>query len=260
MTAEDQRFEFASGERAHSGRAPILGDVFSIPGKRRIYIVDDHMILREGLRELINQTEDLAVCGEAASPEEALDQIPRAGADLAIIELYFGGMGGLDLLKKLKERCPGLPMLILSKHDEAIFAQRSLHAGAKGYIMKHQNMRELTVAIHRLLGGGVYLSQAMVDRLILANPRVQNSPGKSLLDRLSNREVEVFESIGRGRGTTDIARAMELSIKTIETYRARIKRKLELEKGSDLLRLAMACFRGAEDPLESEIPLRRRVP
>jgi DNA-binding NarL/FixJ family response regulator len=207
--------------------------------KKRIYIVDDHVMMRQGLSVLLNGTAGLEVCGEAGSAEDALQDIPRQKPDIAIIDLSLEGTSGLELIKNLHSRQQALPLLVLSMHDESFFAERVLRAGASGYVMKHRAVQELREAILRVLAGGLYVSQDMSDRLLRVMARGGHSERGSGMDLLSDREVEVFELIGRGQGNSEIALRLHLSIKTIETYRARIKEKLELKDAAELFQHAL---------------------
>jgi len=216
--------------------------------KKRVYIVDDHVILRLGLTVLINGTPDMIMCGESSSAEQALQDIPRAQPDLVIVDLSLDGTSGLELIKSLHARHPELLVLVLSMHDESFFAERVLRAGANGYIMKHQAIGELEKAIRRIFEGGVYVSQNMSDRLLKAIARSEGACGGSPIDLLSDREVEVFEMIGRGLGNSEIARRLHLSVKTIESYRARIKDKLDLKNSGQLHQQALAWVQGTQIP------------
>ena len=217
--------------RATTGEAP----------KTRILLVDDHPIVRIGLTELINQKRDMVVCGEAESTEAALQAIPALHPDLVIADLSLQGTGGLGLIKDLKIRHPKLPVLVLSMHEESLYAERVLRAGARGYIMKREARTQLEIAIRRTVGGKIYLSKRMSEQLLeLVTGSVQAKKGP-LLDRLSDRELEVFEMIGRGKGTSEIAKLLHLSVKTIEGYRANIKSKLGLKSALELVRHALQC-------------------
>jgi DNA-binding NarL/FixJ family response regulator len=208
-------------------------------GKARIYLVDDHPVVRSGLADVINQETDMMVCGEAESAEDALREIKAAEPSLAIIDLSLGGTNGLDLIKRLKARDPKLPILVLSMHDESVFAQRALHAGALGFIMKDAITGQIQTAIRQVLAGKVFLSTPMTERLLQSVSRRKGEPGGSPLDRLSDREIEVFEMIGRGLGTSEIARKLHLSVKTIDTHRANIRDKLGLKDPAQIVHHAV---------------------
>jgi len=209
----------------------------SLP-KKKIFLVDDHAVLREGLAELINHTPDLLVCGTAATSEDALNRIPETRPDLIVVDLALPETGGMELLRTLQVRHPGIPALVLSMHDEAVYAERALRAGAKGYIMKHEAITEVQAAIRRVLDGGLYLSRRISDRLV--QTAVQARPGRDAQPTggLSDREFEVLEMIGLGLGTSEIARNLHLSVKTIETYQAKLKDKLDLPDAARLSQYA----------------------
>ncbi|MBI2921986.1 MAG: response regulator transcription factor [Planctomycetes bacterium] len=207
--------------------------------KRRVFVVDDHQILREGLRMLLDSQEDLAVCGEASSVQEGLRAILEAAPDLAIVDLSLENSNGLDLVKDLNARRPDLPVLVLSMHDEGLFAERAIRAGARGYLMKKEAGRELLSAIHTLLSGKIYLSEGRAQHVLGAALRGRTPAAGGPMDRLSDREIEVFEMIGHGTRTRDIARNLHLSVKTVETHRARIKEKLGLPDSAQLVQHAV---------------------
>lgn len=209
------------------------------PRPRRIFLVDDHPVLRNGLADLINRSRDLVVCGEASSAEEGLEKMIDLEPDLAIVDLALTGSGGLDLVKKLKIRLPGLPVLVLSIYDESFYAERCLRAGAKGYIMKQEAADEVKSAIRQILNGKIYLSARMSDQVLQAVARGETAHVGSPYDRLSDRELEVFELIGRGSATAEIAKKLHLSVKTIETYQAKLKEKLNLKDAAELMRHAL---------------------
>lgn len=207
--------------------------------KTKILIVDDHPILRRGLIELINLGGDLVVCAEADGKESAMELIKLHHPRLVLVDLSLKKESGLELIKDIKARYPSILMLVLSMHDEAFYAERVLRAGAKGYIMKQQAANQVLEAIHRVLGGEVYLSDAVSSK-ILRNLMVEKS-GKSgsIVEKLSDRELEVFKMIGTGLGTRQIAERISRSVKTVETYREHIKLKLDLKNSSELVQHAI---------------------
>lgn len=207
--------------------------------KRRVFIVDDHAVVRNGLAELINQTPDLMFCGEAGSAEEAIHKIQAAHPEVAIIDLVLGDMNGLELLKKLRDLVPTLPILVLSMHDETYYAERCLRAGAMGYIMKKEAIEQVEDAARTILEGKVYLSKAMSERFLLAVTKPDPARAVSPVLRLTDREFEVLECIGEGMRPREIARKLRLSVKTIETYQAKLKEKLNLEDNSKLFQYAL---------------------
>jgi DNA-binding NarL/FixJ family response regulator len=205
--------------------------------RRRILIVDDHPIVRLGIRQMLAAEPDLEVCGEAESPEAARQLIKSAQPDLAIVDLSLTQGTGLDLIRSLRESLPTLPVLVLSMHDEALFAERVLRAGARGYIMKREAITGLVGAIRRVLSGRIYVSEGMA-QAVLERLGHEAAPADSPLASLTDRELEVFDLIGRGQSTGAIAEQLGVSIKTIETYRSNIKTKLNLKDAADLIRFA----------------------
>ena len=198
----------------------------------RILIVDDHPLVRAGLAQLIGDCPDLEVCAEAADMAEALKQIDSTNPDLAIIDLSLAGGSGLDLIEHIKSRNGNILMLVASMHDEMLYAERVLAAGARGYINKQEAQESIIRAIRQVLNGKVYLSEAMTERML--SGMVDAGPEKRDIDSLSNRELQVFELIGQGVPSGQIASQLNLSIKTIETHQAHIKRKLGLGSAHEL--------------------------
>jgi DNA-binding NarL/FixJ family response regulator len=207
--------------------------------KSKILVVDDHPIMRRGLAELINLEKDFVVCGEAESVKSALELIKAEAPDLAVVDLSLKNESGLELIKDIKARFPKVLVLVLSMHDEGFYAERALRAGAKGYIMKQQATSQVLVAIRRILGGEVYLSEAMSSKVL------RNFTGEKIInigsavDQLSDRELEVFRLIGSGLGTRKIAERFSRSVKTVETYREHIKQKLNLKDSAELTQTAI---------------------
>ncbi len=206
--------------------------------KKRVYLVDDHPAMRQGLKELINQEEDLAVCGEAGDVPSALEGIKTAKPDIAIVDLTLKEASGLDLVKDLKVRHAALPVLVLSMHNEALYAERSIRAGARGYIMKEATTENIVGAIRRVLGGDIYLSSE-VSANVLKKMSGMKTEGSGSVEALSDRELEVFRMIGSGLRTRDIADKLHLSVKTVESYREHIKQKLQLNNAAELTRAAV---------------------
>jgi DNA-binding NarL/FixJ family response regulator len=198
----------------------------------RILIVDDHPLVRTGFAQLIGDCPDLEVCGEASDMAEALRQIETTRPDLAIIDLSLAGGSGLDLIERVKSRDKNILMLVASMHDETLYAERVLAAGARGYINKQEAQDSIIRAIRQVLSGKVYLSQKMTDRLL--SGMVDANSEKRDLDSLSNRELQVFELIGEGVSSSHIAEQLNLSVKTIETHQAHIKKKLGLGSAHEL--------------------------
>jgi DNA-binding NarL/FixJ family response regulator len=207
--------------------------------KRTVLIVDDHPIVRQGLAQVINQEKDLEVCGQAEDAHEAMEAIRQLNPDMVIVDISLKDTSGMELIKDLKIRHPDLPVLTLSMHDEAVYGERALRAGARGYVMKQEATGKVVTAIRRVLAGEVYvsdgLSAKMVSKLVGGGARTASSPA----DSLSDRELEVFRMIGEGFGTREMAEKLHLSVKTVETYRAHIKDKLGLQDANELLRTAI---------------------
>jgi DNA-binding NarL/FixJ family response regulator len=207
--------------------------------RRKVFLIDDHAVVRNGLAELINQAPDLIVSGEAASAEEALAKIEAAPPDIAIVDLTLGDMSGLELLKSLKARHPSLPSLVLSMHDESYYAERCLRAGARGYIMKKEAIEQVEHAVRQVLDGKVYVSPKMSEEILQAVSRGGTAKSGSPVSRLTDRELEVFECIGGGLGASEIAKKLHLSVKTIESYQAKLKDKLNLKDTTQLFQYAL---------------------
>ena len=204
----------------------------------RVLIVDDHPVVRAGLTQMINQHPEFQVCGEAGSADDALRAFESERPDVAIIDISLGGVSGLELIKLVRARFSEVPLLVLSMHDEELYAERVLRAGAKGYIRKNEATEKLLKALKWVLQGQIYLSDKMtkrfLDGFISGNPRQFQPP----IERLSDRELEVYEMIGRGRKTKEIAEKLHLSVKTVEAHREHIKSKLNLKDSIELLRHA----------------------
>jgi DNA-binding NarL/FixJ family response regulator len=207
--------------------------------KKTVFIVDDHPLLRQGLALLVNRERDLVVCGEAEEAQTAMSEIALKKPDILIADISLNGPDGLDLLKSLRMLYPNLPVLILSMHDESIYAERALRARANGYIMKQEATEKVLVAVRRILGGDIYLSDRMANKLLHQYISGASADMNSRLSALSDRELEVFRLIGEGRSTRQIAEKLHLSVKTVETYQAHIKDKLSLHSGRELVQHAI---------------------
>lgn len=208
--------------------------------KSRILLVDDHPIVRQGLAELINHEKDLFVCGTAETFHETLDQIPTLKPDLVVADISLkGGNDGIELLKNIKARHPKTMVLMLSMHDETLYALRALRAGAAGYIMKQEATEKVLTAIRQVLKGEIYLSEQMEKKLMhqLVGGRAVRTG--SPIEDLSDRELQIFSLIGQGRSTRQIAEELHLSVKTVETHRAHIKEKLNLKSATELVQHAV---------------------
>jgi DNA-binding NarL/FixJ family response regulator len=212
--------------------------------KIKIFIVDDHPIIRQGLKELIDQEPDLLVCGEADNAMDATRAIKALLPDVAIVDISLNkDMSGLDLIKEIKTKYPSMLTLVLSMHDETIFAERVLKAGARGYVMKEEATEKVLVAIRRILSGNVYLSDRVSGKILAKITGTRPEDTISGIDSLSDRELEVFELIGIGLGTREIADKLYLSVKTIEAHRMHIREKLKLKNSTELLQHAIQWAR-----------------
>lgn len=211
--------------------------------KTRVLLVEDHPITRQGLKALINQQLNLTVCGEADSAADAIALVQTLQPDLAIVDVSLRGSSGLELVKTLRERFTTLPVLMVSMHDEALFAERALRAGALGYVMKHEAADKIATAIQHVLRGELYLSNKMKERVLHRFVSKKNDGLVFAMDTLSSREMEVFQLIGNGFSTRQIAEKLNLSSKTIDSYREHLKLKLGLETGAELIRHAIQWVR-----------------
>ena len=209
------------------------------PDQWGVLIVDDHPIVRQGLTQLIDQEDDLHVCGQAEDAHEAMRAIRELSPDMVVVDISLKDTSGIELIKDIKVRCPDLPVLTLSMHDEGVYAERAMRSGARGYIMKQEATERVVTAIRRVLSGEVYVSEGMAAKMVSKLVAGPAQTGGSPVDRLSDRELEVFRLIGTGYGTREMAEKLHLSIKTIETYRAHIKDKLDLVDANELLRTAI---------------------
>lgn len=205
--------------------------------EKKILIVDDHVFVRQGLRDFLEREPDFSVCGEAAGRAAALLLCSGKNPDLALIDLSLGTDSGLDLVKDIAVQFPGIKMLVLSMQDEMLYAERVLRAGASGYICKDTHPDQLIAAVRCVLNGGVYASEAVKQKIMQTVRKTET--GSDPVASLSDRELAVFEQIGKGLSTADISEAMHLSIKTIETYRARIKAKLGTRSSTELVQRAV---------------------
>jgi|SRR5579863_2152866 DNA-binding NarL/FixJ family response regulator len=208
-------------------------------GVRKIFIVDDHPVVRQGLALLINREPDLVVCGDAEEANAALQKIASLKPDVVLVDISLNGPDGLDLLKNIRMRDQNLPVLILSMLDELLYAERALRAGASGYIMKQEATEQVLVAIRRILGGEIYLSNRMADKILHHFAGGASASARSPVADLTDRELEVFRLIGDGRSTRQIAEELHISVKTVESYQAHIKEKLALKNSRELVQRAI---------------------
>ena len=207
--------------------------------KKRILIVDDHPIVREGLITIINHEKDFEVCGEADEAREALKAISELEPDVVLVDITLKDSDGIELTKNLKSRYPTLPVIVLSIHDEFTYAERALRAGAQAYLMKEVVSQNIVAAIHTVLSGEIYVSNTMGKKMLRKLAAGKADVIGDPVDSLSDRELEIFRLIGQGYRPSKIAKSMHLSVKTVETYRGRIKEKLNLADADELLRFAI---------------------
>jgi DNA-binding NarL/FixJ family response regulator len=207
--------------------------------KSRVFIVDDHSLVREGLTNLINGQDDLVVCGEAKDSAQAINGIAKARPDVALVDISLTNESGLELVKQLAKQFPGVALIILSMHEEALYAERALRAGARGYVMKREASKSVLAAIRRVLGGGVYVSERIVNRMALRVTSSREQVAGSSVESLSDRELEIFRLLGQGRTTSQIAADLNLSLKTVQAYCARAKAKFGVTSLTELLRAAI---------------------
>ena len=211
----------------------------SAPAKRRIFLVDDHPLVCEGLTILINRQNDMMVCGEAGSAPEALQAIEALRPDAALVDLTLESGSGLELLKDLRACCPQTALVVLSMHDEATYAERALRAGARGYVMKREATKKVVAALRQVLEGRLFVSDAFARAMTERIVEFQASQSGSMLAALSDRELQVFEMLGAGAETRDIAESLNIAVKTVQTHCARMKEKLGVSTLNGLMREAM---------------------
>jgi DNA-binding NarL/FixJ family response regulator len=208
--------------------------------RQKILLVDDHPIVREGLAQFINSEADLTVCAIASDAAEAMELVAAESPDLVVTDLSLAGRLGLELVKELAAKYPSIPVLVLSIHDEMVWAERVLRAGAEGYIMKSKATSQIVAAIRRVLGGGIWVSDPVNEILLQKQIRNRKPLQGSPLDQLSDRELEVFHCIGKGMNVKEIAAGFRLSSKTVEVHRDHIREKLRLKSSSELIRYAVS--------------------
>jgi len=210
-----------------------------IARKSRVFIVDDHPLVREGLTNLMNGQNDLIVCGEAKNSAQAIDGIMKTLPDVALIDISLENESGLELVKQLASQFPEVALIVLSMHDEGLYAERALRAGARGYVMKHETSSSVLASIRRVLEGGVYISERIINRMAMRLTSVGGAAATSPVERLSDRELEIFRLLGQGRTTSQIAEDLHLSLKTVQAYCARAKEKFGVTSLTELLRAAI---------------------
>jgi DNA-binding NarL/FixJ family response regulator len=203
--------------------------------RSRVFIVDDHAMFREGLRQIIERDPGLTVCGDAAESDEALRGIRETKPDVVLVDISLAGASGIDLIKTLKAEDTDLPILVVSMHDELLYAERALRAGAMGYVMKHEPAKTVKAAIRKVLGGDMHLSERMTKSVVAKFARGQPSAAASPVEALSDRELEVFRQLGQGKGVREIAELLGVSVATVNTFRNRIKEKLQLKSSTEVM-------------------------
>lgn len=214
--------------------------------KARIFLVDDHPLVREWLTALLNQQPDLSVCGEAESAPQAFEAITQSRPDIAIVDISLKNGSGIELIKNIRAAAPEVAVIVLSMHDENLYAERALRAGARGYIMKRETAKKVVAAIRQVLEGKLYLSESLTT--VFAQKFVGGNPPASSLPvtQLSDRELEVFQLLGQGYETRQIAESLHISMKTVQAFCARIKEKLQLASATELLREAVRWHEGQQ--------------
>jgi DNA-binding NarL/FixJ family response regulator len=218
------------------------------PARKRILVVDDHPIFREGLLQSISRQPDLTVCGEAENGSQALTAIARLKPDLVLVDLSMPGKSGFELVKDIRAIQPDLAVLVLSMHDESLYVERVLRAGARGYIMKHERPKKLLEAIRQVLGGKTYVSERMAARILDVFSGRRPLKSGMPLERLTDREFEVLHLMGRGKNSHEIAKELHLSVKTVDTHRSHLKEKLKLKSALQLTRYAVCWAEGRSLP------------
>ena len=215
-------------------RPPSIGEK-----KITVFIVDDHPLVRQGLAQVINAEPDMQVCGDAEDAPRALHAVTTKNPDLVIVDISLRGNNGLELIKNIKALRHNLPILVFSMHDETVYAQRALRAGARAYVMKQESADKIITAIRRIMTGDIYVSNRVADQVLHQLVNGGGDPSGSPVDRLSDRELEVIQLIGRGLSTREIAANLNLSVKTIESHRAHIKEKLNLRNATELVQFSV---------------------
>jgi DNA-binding NarL/FixJ family response regulator len=207
--------------------------------KHRIFLVDDHPLVREGLTNLINEQNDLIVCGQAEDSAGAITGIAKIRPDVVLVDISLKNESGLELVKNLESQFPLVALIVLSMHDEALYAERALRAGARGYVMKRESTKSVLASIRRVMEGGVYVSERVVNSMARRFSSSPKGAESSPVERLSDRELEIFRLLGQGRTTAQIAEDLHLSLKTVQAYCARAKEKFGVSSLGELLRAAI---------------------
>jgi DNA-binding NarL/FixJ family response regulator len=229
--------------KSGSGLESAGAAVETAPAKKRVFIVDDHAMFRDGLRRLIEMEDDLAVCGDAPDAETGLRELPTAGADLVIVDISLDETNGIDLLKSIKRDYEDLPVLVVSMHSETLYGDRALRAGAMGYVMKSEPAATVIGAIRKVLGGNVHISERMATLVVSKLARGELDQTPSPAEALSDREMEVFRMLGQGKGTREIAQEMNVALPTISSFKNRIKEKLNFKNSTEMILFSLQWFK-----------------
>jgi DNA-binding NarL/FixJ family response regulator len=214
---------------------------------KKVLIVDDHPLVREGLIRVVEKQNDLEVCAEAEDFLEALDKIESHQPDVVIVDISLRSSNGLDLIKSIRNRWCNLPVLVVSMHDESLYAERAIRAGARGYIMKQEPLRQVVAAIRRVLEGGIYVSQSLNEKMLLSLAGASSETTSSPINDLSDREFEVFRLVGQGLRPRQIAEQLNLSVPTVESYRTKIRAKLKLKSAAELSQFAIQWLHAGQN-------------
>lgn len=218
----------------------------ALQSSKRLLIVDDHPVFRHGICRLLERLDSVAVCGEADNSQTALQAMRQLEPEIAILDLTLPGTNGIELIKLMLAERPRLLILVVSMHEESLYALRSLRAGARGYVMKHQAIEHLTEALQKIMEGGIYVSPQFSEKLVFKAIQGSDSDLASPIDKLSDREVEVLQLFGHGKSTREVAEALHLSVKTIETHRAHIKEKLGFKEADEMTKFAIEWVASTE--------------
>jgi len=223
-------------------------DAATTVARKRILVVDDHPIFREGLLQSINRQPDLMICGEAENANQALGLMNSVKPDLVLVDISMPGKSGFELVRDIQAIHPEVGVLVLSMHDESLYAERVLRAGARGYVMKHERPEQLLDAIRQVLSGKAYVSQKMASRILDAFSGRRAAGNRAPLERVTDREFEILQLIGRGKNSHEIAKDLHLSVKTVDTHRTHLKEKLKLKNSLQLTRYAVCWVEGRIAP------------
>src|SRR5262245_9222004 len=234
MKTDSKQTKAKAADSTSKGTEPVVNR----KPKTKVLLVDDHPVLRAGLGRLINQEADMTVCGEAEDGPTAFDLAGTLTPDIVVIDVSLKGSNGIELIKNLKARFPELPTLVLSMHDESLYAERALRAGSLGYIMKEEAIEQVIAAIRKVLQGEIFLSERMKSKMLQQMASGKGKVVSSPIEQLTDRELEVFRLIGEGCSTRQIAGQLHLSVRTVEAYREYIKSKLNLKNATELVQHA----------------------